>query len=152
MPFPISTNLPKEIKEISKYFKTTKQSKNTKSHNISYAQVSKGNNNTKDVLKIKEIFPNLQANKIENIQKIIRDDGKPKPKIIMTIKGLSRKQVIVLVSNNNKISFMKDSSTHITNLNRNLKNIKSEIIVDFIHQETSRVTIITNKVASASDL
>ena len=70
----------------------------------------------------------------------------------MIIKGLSRKQVIVLVSNNNKISFMKDSSTHITNLNRNLKNIKSEIIVDFIHQETSRVTIITNKVASASDL
>ena len=47
---------------------------------------------------------------------------------------------------------MKDSSTHITNLNRNLKNIKSEIIVDFIHQETSRVTIITNKVTSASDL
>jgi len=36
------------------------------------------------------------------------------------------------MSNDNKISFMKDNSTHVTNLNRNLKNVKSEIIVDFI--------------------
>jgi len=70
----------------------------------------------------------------------------------MTTKGPSRKQVIVPMSNDNKISFMKDSSTHVTNLNRNLKNIKSEIIVDFICQETSGVTIVTNKVTSALDL
>ena len=70
----------------------------------------------------------------------------------MTTKGPSRKQVIVLMSNDNKISFMKDSSTYVTNLNRNLKNIKSEIIVDFICQETSGVTIVTNKVTSALDL
>ena len=98
------------------------------------------------------MFSNLWANKIENIQKIIRDDSKPKPKIIMTTKGPSRKQVIVPMSNDNKISFMKDSSTHVTNLNRNLKNIKSEIIVDFICQETSGVTIVTNKVTSALNL
>ena len=98
------------------------------------------------------MFPNLQANKIENIQKIIRDDGKPKPKINMTTKGLSRKQVIVLMSNDNKISFMKYSSIYVTNLNRNLKNIKLDIIVNFICQETSGITIITNKVASTSDL
>ena len=70
----------------------------------------------------------------------------------MTTKGPSRKQVIVPMSNDNKISFMKDSSTHVTNLNRNLKNIKSEIIVDFICQETSGVTIVTNKVTSALNL
>ena len=46
---------------------------------------------------------------------------------------------------------MEDSSTHATNLNRNLKNIKSEIMVDLIHQETSVVTIVTNKVTSALD-
>ena len=71
----------------------------------------------------------------------------------MTTKGPSKKQVIVPISNDNKISFMKNSSIYVTNLNRNLKkNIKSDIIVDFIHQETSGVTIITNKVVLASDL
>ena len=69
---------------------------------MSYAQASKSGNNTRNVLKIKEIFSNLQANKIENIQKIIRSKGKPKPKINMTIKRLSRKQVIVLMNNNNQ--------------------------------------------------
>ena len=37
------------------------------------------------------------------------------------MKGLSRKQVIVLMNNDNKINFMKDSSNHVTNLNRALK-------------------------------
>ena len=40
----------------------------------------------------------------------------------------------------------------VTNLNKNLKNIKSDIMVDFICQETSGVTIVTNKVASNLDL
>jgi len=69
MPPLIPAKSPKEIKEISKYFKTTKQLNNIKSHNMLYAQASKGDNNTRDILKIKETFPNLQANKIENIQK-----------------------------------------------------------------------------------
>ena len=49
------------------------------------------------------------------------------------IKSLSRKQVIIPMSNVNKAKFMESSSTHITNLNRVLKNIKSEVIADFIH-------------------
>ena len=47
---------------------------------------------------------------------------------------------------------MKDSSIYVTNLNRNLKNIKLDIMVDFVHQEISRITIITNKVISNLDL
>ena len=58
-----------KVVTISKYFKTTKQLNNTKSYNILYAQASKDDNNTRDIVKIKETFPNLQANKIENIQK-----------------------------------------------------------------------------------
>jgi len=117
-----------------------------------YAQASHSGNNTRDVLKIKEAFPNLQAKKIENIQKIINGDGKSKPKLIMTMKGPSSKQVIVPMNNNNKMSFMEDSSNHVTNLNRALKNIKSDIMVDFIHQEQSGVTIIINKVISSLNL
>ena len=59
MPSLISAKLLKEVKEISKYFKTTKLSNNIKNYNKSYAQASKGDNNTRDILKIKEVFPNL---------------------------------------------------------------------------------------------
>ena len=50
------------------------------------------------------------------------------------------------MNNDNKTSFMEDSSNHVTNLNRTLKKIKSDIIVDFIYQEQSGITIVTNKV------
>lgn len=64
--------------------------------------------NTKKVLKIKKVFPSLQATNIDNIQKIIKGDNKPKPKlqINMTIKELSCKQVIISISGNNKKSFI----------------------------------------------
>ena len=51
-------------------------------HNIS---------NTKEVFKIKETFLNLKMDKIENIQKIINNPSKSKPKLNITMKGPSRK-------------------------------------------------------------
>jgi len=75
----------------------------------------------KEVLKIKETFSSLKTNGIDNIQKIIK-----------AMKGPSRKQVIVPMNNNNKKNFMKESSSHITNMNITLKNIKLEVIVDFV--------------------
>ena len=70
----------------------------------------------------------------------------------MTIKSLSRKQIILPMNNDNKIKFIKDSCNHVTNINRALKSIKSEVIVDFIHLDQSEVIIVTNKVASSLDL
>ena len=70
----------------------------------------------------------------------------------MIIKGLLRKQVIALINNNNKTKFIEDSSTYITNLNRALKNINSETIIDFIQPENSSIIIVTNKVVSALEL
>ena len=67
------------------------------------------------------------------------------------MKELFRKQVIILI-NNNKTNFIKDNSNYVTNLNRILKNIKSDIMVDFIHQEISEITIVINKVTSTLDL
>ena len=52
----------------------------------------------------------------------------------------------------NANNFMKDLSSYITNINRVLKNIKSEVIADFICIEKCGLVIITNKVASALDL
>ena len=56
------------------------------------------------------------------------------------------------MSNNNKTKFIEDSCNYITNINRALKNIKLEVIVDFIHSDQSGVTIFTNKVASFLNL
>ena len=70
----------------------------------------------------------------------------------MTTKRLSCKQVIVPMSIDNIKNFVKDTSIHIININRSLKNIKSDIIADFIHIDNKDIVISTNKVASPLDL
>jgi len=47
---------------------------------------------------------------------------------------------------------MERSSTHVTNMNRVLKNIKSEVMINFIQVETSSIIIVTNKVVLSLDL
>ena len=117
-----------------------------------YAQAFKVGSNTENILKIKEAFPTLKVKNINNIQCMIKDNSKPKPWINMTTKGMSRKQVIVPMNNTNKNNFMKESSAHITSMNRVLKNIKTNNIVDFIQQDLNGIIIITNKVASTLEL
>ena len=53
---------------------------------------------------------------------------------------------------NNIDKFMKNSSIHVTNLNRNLRNAKSEVLVDFIQLDLLGITVVTNKVSLNSDL
>ena len=48
----------------------------------------------------------MLAKKIENIHNMINDFGKVKPRINMTTKGSSRRQIIVFVSNNNSLKFI----------------------------------------------
>jgi len=70
----------------------------------------------------------------------------------MTTKGLSRKQVIIPISNNNNAKFMRNLATHVANINRILRNVKSEILVNFIHLDPLGITVVTNKVSLQSDL
>ena len=56
------------------------------------------------------------------------------------------------MSNNNKLKFMMNSSFHITNINRALKNIKSDIKADFVQSEQTDIIITTNKIAAQLDL
>ena len=77
---------------------------------------------------------------------------KGKPKLNMTTKGLSRKQIIVLMSMNNAKRVITQSNMHVSNINRLLKDIKSEISADFIHSNNKGVAIITNKIVSTSNL
>jgi len=128
----IPAKLHKKVNEILKFFKKNMQTNEKRDQWKSYAQALTPLSNIREVFKIKETFPNLQTKKIRNIQKIINSEGKPKPRIYMITKGLSRKQVIVPMSNDNKAKFMEDLSIYIVNINRALKNIKSEVITDFV--------------------
>jgi len=105
-----------------------------------------------NILKLKEDYSNLPAKKIKNIHKIINNADKSKPHIKMTIQSLSWKQIIVFIDKDNFTKFMALSSIHIVNLDRFLKNIKSNIIADYIWAELIDITIVTNKVATLSDL
>ena len=87
--------------------------------------------NIKKVLKIKNLFPELSLKKIEKIYKTINKSKKKKPYLNITTKGLSRRQVIIPMGNDNISKFMLSFSKHIANINRVLKDIKSDILADF---------------------
>ena len=148
----------KEINWISKYFRNTKPVNTTP--NKSYAQASKQSytqalkqvNNTSEVIKIKETFPALNTQKVDQIHKIVNSTPKSKLRIQMTTKGSSRKQIIIPISNDNILKFIKESLFHVANINQALKNAKSEILVDFICSDMASITVVINKVAIQSDL
>jgi len=137
LPLPLPAKTAKEVNVISKYFQNKKPSNGNKSKEIpkttkSYAQVSKSLANTAEVLKIKKAFPDLNANKIDQVSNIVKETVKLKPRIQMTTKGPSRKQIIIPMSKENVDSFIKNSSLHVANINRQSHNAKSEILIDYI--------------------
>jgi len=146
----------KEVNIISKYFLPNKPSVNNnvngKLNNSgkSYTQATKMSYNTSEVLKIKEMFPFLNAQKVDQVNNIVNGQAKPKPCIKMITKGPSRKQVIIPMTGENINSFMKSSSLHIANINRLLCNAKSDILTDYICADPIGITIITNKVPQQS--
>ncbi len=77
---------------------------------------------------------------------------KKKPRINIMTRSLSRKQIIVLINSVNFNRFMVLSNKHILNINRDLKNIKSDIIADFIQADCRGLVITTNKIAFTLDL
>ena len=71
----------------------------------------------------------------------------PKSKLNITTKGLSHKQIIIPISSNNIKIFIVTSNDHVTNINQLLKNIKSDIVIDFIYLDHRGFIFISNKVA-----
>jgi len=120
------------------------------SHNTS---PSAPKNIVKETLKIKETFLNLPNKKIKQVHKVINSsNNKAKPRISITTKGLLRKQVIIPMSYNITKEFIKNSSSHVVNINCALKVIKSSTIADFIYIEDKGIVIMTNIISSGSDL
>jgi len=151
IPLPIPAKSQMEVNIISKYFKSNKLAINTKQPSKLYAQASKQNISTFNIIKIKEAFPSIGTKKINQINNIIKGTPKTKPHIQMTIKGLSRKHVIIPMSNDNNTKFIKNSSAHVANINKALRNVKCKILVDFIYSDSLGITVVTNKVSLQSD-
>jgi len=140
-----------------KFFKKIEKPATNKSYAQALLPKSKSNALSSDIamniLKIKEAFPNLPNKKINTIQKVVNgSNDKPKPRFNMTMKGPSCKQVIAPMNNELGKRFIKDSVSHITNLNCALKIIKSSVCTDFLYADNKGVIIPTNNVASNSDL
>ncbi len=70
---------------------------------------------------------------MSEIYKVINNiNQKDKPKLNITNKGLSRKQIIIFMKSNNTKKIIAKANTHVSNINRLLKKVKSKISVDFI--------------------
>ena len=155
---PLPAKSKKEINTILKYFhskKNTVENNNQPSKpssGKSYAQASKPSVNTSEVLKIKEAFPSLNAQKINQVNNIVNGQNKAKPRIKMTTKGPSRKNVIIPMSSDNVSSFMKNSSVHVANINRSLRNAKTDVLVNYICSDNTGISVIVNKIAQQSDM
>ena len=158
VPLPILAKTLKEVNEISKYFKKNSNPHQKKSYaNATSSSTQQGllisKNIVKETLKIKETFPNLLNNKIEQVQKVINgSNNKSKPKISMTTKNPSYKQVIIPMGNDITKKFIKESNLHITNINHALKAIKSSTIANFIHINNKGIVITINNIVLGSDL
>ena len=155
---PLSVKSKREVNVISKYFQSKKPLVKTKKpigNNNSarlYTQATKPSANTLEVLKIKKAFPALNTKKINQVNSIVKGNLKPKLWIQMTTKGLSRKQVIVPISKDDNGNFMKNLALHVANINRQLQNAKSEVLVNYIRSDPMGITVITSKVSQQSDL
>jgi len=152
IPPPIPAKSQKKVNIISKYFKNKQLETQTPGNNKMYAQASKLSTSTSDVIKIKEMFPSIGAKKIDQISEIVKGNPKPKHQINMMTKEPSCKQIIIPISNDNIVKFIKNSATHVINLNRNLRNMKSEVSVDFIYSDPVGIMVVTDKVSQPSDL
>ena len=111
-----------------KFYKTNSPSSiSSKPIGWFYTQASK--KNIKDIVKIKENFLNLSAQKVEKVYKILNNSKKNKPKLNITAKIFFRKQVIILMSSLNR--FIAKSNQYVTNINRLLKmsNLVSWLIL-----------------------
>ena len=102
---------------------------------------------------MKEAFPSLSANEVNKILKVKNgSEGKKKPKLNMTTRGPSRKEVIIPMTKPNAELITKSAHKIIANINQHLKNSNSDVIADFIHLSNNGVIITTNQPANKSEL
>ena len=132
---PPTTNMLAALPPPNKNIESTVK-KDLKSLNMkkTYAQASKFNLlHIEDIVRVKEAFPALSVDKVGKVLKIKNSgEGNKKPKINMITRGLSRKEVIILMAKHIAELIVNSAHIHITNINKCLRNSKSDIVTDFI--------------------
>ena len=121
----------------------------------SYVQASKPNIlcKVKDILWVKEVFLALLADKVEKVLKIKNScEGNKKPRINMTTREPLRREVIISMTKVYAELIVNSAHIHISNINKCLKNSKSDTFADFIWFNANGITITINKPASNLDL
>ena len=89
--------------------------------------------NVEDVLQVKEVFPSLLVDEVEKMLKAKNSrKGSKKPRINITTREPLRKEVIIPMTKQITELIVNSAHIHITNVNKCLKNSKSDIITDFI--------------------
>ena len=132
IPLSISPKPSKNILAKSKFYKKNQiLTLNFQLNKYLYTQASKSN--VKDIVKIKNIFPKLSANKVSEIHKVINNSSqKDKPRLNITTKDLLRKNIIISMRLINASRVMSKATIYISNINKLFKRVKSEISVNFI--------------------
>ena len=99
------------------------------------------------------MFPALSADEVGKVLKIKNSgEGNKKPKINMTTRGLSRKEVIRPMTKHTAELIVNSAHIYIANVNKCLKNSKSDIVTDFIQSTNNGIVITTNKLANDLNL
>jgi len=101
----------------------------------SYMQASKTNISLsiEDVIQVKEVFPTLSADEVGKMLKAKNSGrGTKKPKINMMTRGQSKREVIISMTKTNAELIVNSAHIHISNVNKCLRNSKSDIFADFI--------------------
>ena len=102
---------------------------------------------------MKEAFPTLSADEVEKMLKAKNSSGgTKKPKINMTTRGQSRREVIIPMAKTSAELIVNSAHIHISNVNKGLKNSKSDTFTDFIQFNVNGIIITTNKPASDLNL
>ena len=95
----------------------------------------------------------MLANEVRRILKAKNSsEGKKKPKSNIMTRELSRKEVIILMTKSNTELIAKSAHIYIANVNKYLKNSKSDIITDFICVSNNGIIITMNHLVNVSDL
>ena len=102
---------------------------------------------------MKEVFPTLSADEVGKMLKAKNSGrGMKKPKINMMTRKQSRREVIIPITKANAELIVNSAHIYISNVNKCLKNSKSDTFADFIQFNVNGIIITTNKLASDLDL
>ena len=99
------------------------------------------------------MFLSLSADEVGKMLKVKnKGEGNKKSRINMTTRGPSRREVIIPMTKPNAELIDNSAYIHISNVNKYLKNSKSDIITDFIWTTNNGIIITTNKPANDINL